>query len=147
MVQILVINGPNLNLLGTREPGVYGAVTLAGIEERLRARAGSRAELQFRQSNHEGDLVGWIHEAGRNGTGVILNAGAYTHTSIALRDAISGAGATVIEVHLSNVHARESFRHRSTIAPVARGVIAGFGPLSYDLALEALLDGREGACA
>ena len=139
MRSILVLNGPNLNLLGTREPGTYGSATLADVEERLRERAGDRAELAFGQSNHEGELVTWIQDAGRDGVGVILNAGAYTHTSIALRDAISGSGATVIEVHVSNVHARESFRHRSVIAPVARGVIAGFGILSYDLALEALL--------
>lgn len=139
MRSILVLNGPNLNLLGTREPGTYGSATLADVEERLRERAGDRAELAFGQSNHEGELVTWIQDAGRDGGGVILNAGAYTHTSIALRDAISGSGATVIEVHISNVHARESFRHRSVIAPVARGVIAGFGILSYDLALEALL--------
>ncbi|MFE1598397.1 type II 3-dehydroquinate dehydratase [Methylobacterium sp. ID0610] len=141
MPDIHVLNGPNLNLLGTREPGIYGALTLADIERRLRERAGGRAAITFRQSNHEGDLVTWIQEAGAVGAGVILNAGAYTHTSVALRDAISGAKAVVIEVHLSNVHARESFRHHSTIAPVARGVIAGFGPLSYDLALEALLAG------
>ena len=134
-----VLNGPNPNLLGTREPGIYGSTTLADIEQRLRARAGSRASLTFRQSNHEGDLVSWIHEAGAQGAGVVLNAAAYTHTSIALRDAISGAKAEVIEVHLSNVHARESFRHHSTIAPVVKGVICGFGPLSYELALEALL--------
>jgi 3-dehydroquinate dehydratase-2 len=139
MRSILVLNGPNLNLLGTREPGTYGSATLADVEERLRERAGDRAELAFGQSNHEGELVTWIQDAGRDGVGVILNAGAYTHTSIALRDAISGSGATVIEVHISNVHARESFRHRSLIAPVARGVIAGFGILSYDLALEAFL--------
>ena len=93
----------------------------------------------FRQSNHEGELVTWIQEAGAAGAGVILNAGAYTHTSLALRDAISGARARVVEVHLSNVHAREAFRHHSLVAPVAQGVICGFGPLSYDLALEALL--------
>lgn len=139
MRSILVLNGPNLNLLGTREPGVYGATTLADIETRLAERAGERAQLSFGQSNHEGELVGWIQEAGQNGVAVILNAGAYTHTSVALRDAISGSGAMVIEVHISNVHARESFRHRSLIAPVCRGVIAGFGPLSYELALEALL--------
>lgn len=139
MRSILVLNGPNLNLLGTREPGTYGSATLADVEERLRERAGDRAELAFGQSNHEGELVTWIQDAGRDGVGIILNAGAYTHTSIALRDAISGSGASVIEVHISNVHARESFRHRSLIAPVARGVIAGFGILSYDLALEALL--------
>ncbi|ACA19086.1 3-dehydroquinate dehydratase, type II [Methylobacterium sp. 4-46] len=141
MRSIHVLNGPNLNLLGTREPGIYGALTLADIEARLRARAADRVALTFRQSNHEGDLVTWVQEAGAAGAGVILNAGAYTHTSVALRDAIAGAKAQVIEVHLSNVHARESFRHHSYIAPVARGVIAGFGPLSYDLALDALLAG------
>jgi 3-dehydroquinate dehydratase-2 len=140
MRQITILNGPNLNLLGVREPGIYGSLTLADIEARLVERAGTRATLSFHQSNHEGELVTWVQEAGAAGAGVILNAGAYTHTSIALRDAISGAKAELIEVHLSNVHAREGFRHRSLIAPVARGVIAGFGPLSYDLALEALLD-------
>jgi 3-dehydroquinate dehydratase-2 len=139
MRTITILNGPNLNLLGVREPGVYGTLTLGDIEKRLVARAGSRASLSFKQSNHEGELVTWIQEAGLSGAGVILNAGAYTHTSVALRDAISGAKAEVIEVHLSNVHARESFRHHSFISPVCRGVIAGFGPLSYDLALEALL--------
>lgn len=137
---IHVINGPNLNLLGTREPEVYGRETLVEIELRLSEIAGkANIPIQFRQSNHEGDLVDWIQEAGGAGAGVILNAGAYTHTSIALRDAISGSGAHVIEVHLSNVHAREHFRHRSLIAPVARGVILGFGSLSYDLALQGLL--------
>jgi 3-dehydroquinate dehydratase-2 len=136
---IHILNGPNLNLLGTREPGIYGALSLGEIERRLRERAGERAVLTFRQSNHEGDLVDWVQEAGLEGSGIILNAGAYTHTSLALRDAISGAKADVIEVHLSNVHAREGFRHRSWIAPVARGVICGFGALSYDLALEAFL--------
>jgi 3-dehydroquinate dehydratase-2 len=140
MHDITVLNGPNLNLLGIREPGVYGTLTLKDVEERLRGRAGSRATLSFRQSNHEGDLVTWIQEAGASGAGVILNAGAYTHTSVALRDAISGAKANVIEVHLSNVHARESFRHHSYISAVAKGVIAGFGALSYELALEALLE-------
>ena len=139
MQEIYVLNGPNLNLLGTREPGIYGSMKLGDIERRLIERAGTRADLTFRQSNHEGDLVEWIQEAGAKGAKVILNAAAYTHTSVALRDAISGAKAEVIEVHLSNVHAREAFRHHSFIAPVVRGVIAGFGPLSYELALEALL--------
>lgn len=141
MRRILVLNGPNLNLLGTREPGIYGTRTLADVERRLTERAGARAAIDFRQSNHEGELVTWIQEAGAAGAGVILNAGAYTHTSVALRDAISAAKAEVIEVHLSNTYAREAFRHHSYISAVARGVIAGFGPLSYDLALEALLDG------
>ncbi len=138
---IHVLNGPNLNLLGTREPGTYGRHTLADIEAGLAARAGAHGvTLRFAQSNREGDLVSWIQEAGLAGEPVILNAGAYTHTSIALRDAITGTGATVIEVHLSNIHAREGFRHRSMIAGVARGVICGFGAASYDLALQALLD-------
>ncbi len=137
---IHVINGPNLNLLGSREPEVYGSETLADIEARLSALAAQAGvAIVFRQSNHEGDLVDYIQEAGRAGAGVILNAGAYTHTSIALRDAITGSGARVIEVHLSNVHAREHFRHRSMIASVARGVILGFGSISYDLALQGLL--------
>jgi 3-dehydroquinate dehydratase-2 len=143
MPVIHVLNGPNLNLLGTREPATYGTMTLADIEVRLREKAEARgAEIVFRQSNHEGDLVTWLQEAGQAGVSVILNAGAYTHTSIALQDAIRGSGARVVEVHLSNVHARESFRHHSYISPVAVGVIVGFGVLSYDLALEALLSGE-----
>ncbi len=135
-----IIHGPNLNLLGTREPAVYGSETLADVEARLgKAAAAAGVELVCRQSNHEGDLVDWIQAAGRAGQGVVLNAGAYTHTSVALRDAISGSGARVIEVHVSNVHARESFRHRSLIAPVASGIVVGFGTLSYDLALQGLL--------
>lgn len=137
--QILVLNGPNLNLLGRREPGIYGAKTLGDIEGELRTRAGTRTTLRFRQSNAEGELVTWVQEAGLAGEGVILNAGAYTHTSVAIRDAIKGSGAIAIEVHLSNVHAREDFRHHSFLAPVCRGVVAGFGDLSYHLALEALL--------
>ena len=135
-----VLNGPNLNLLGTREPAIYGRDTLATIEASLRGRAAAAGvDLVFRQSNHEGDLVGWIQEAGAAGAPVILNAGAYTHTSVALHDAIRGAGATVVEVHLSNTHAREPFRQASTISPVAKGVIMGFGARSYALALDALL--------
>ncbi len=139
MQEIFVLNGPNLNLLGTREPGIYGSTTLADIERRLADKAGARAKLTFRQSNHEGDLVAWIHEAGAKGAKVILNAAAYTHTSVALRDAISGVGAPTIEVHLSNVHGREGFRQRSLIAPVCVGVIAGFGVMSYMLGLDALV--------
>lgn len=140
MLAVHVINGPNLNLLGSREPEIYGGATLGEIETRLREICRSReVELVFRQSNSEGDLVDWIQEAGRAGASVILNAGALTHTSIALFDAIRGAQARVVEVHLSNVYARESFRHHSYISPAARGVIAGFGPLSYVLALEAVL--------
>ena len=139
MKTVYVLNGPNLNLLGAREPATYGAATLADIEKRLRALAdGQGVELVFRQSNNEGDLVSWIQEAGQAGAPVILNAGAYTHTSIAIHDAIRGAKADVVEVHLSNTHAREDFRHHSYISPVARGVILGFGARSYELALQSL---------
>lgn len=137
--RIVVINGPNLNLLGVREPGIYGAKTLADIEADLRASASGRVELQFRQSNSEGELVGFVQEAGLEGAGIILNAGAYTHTSLALADAVKASKARMVEVHLSNVHARESFRHHSYLSPVAVGVIAGFGDRSYHLALEALM--------
>ena len=140
MPAIYVLNGPNLNLLGTREPDVYGSTTLAQIEHRLRETCASRGyDLKFRQSNHEGDLLDWIHEAGAAGAPVVLNAGALTHTSIALPDAIKGAKATVVEVHLSNTHAREEFRRHSYLSPVCKGVILGFGPRSYDLAVDALL--------
>ncbi|WP_330084656.1 type II 3-dehydroquinate dehydratase [Methylocystis iwaonis] len=140
MSAVHVLNGPNLNLLGKREPGIYGSATLDDIRAQLDQRCSAKGvSLVFKQSNFEGDLVTWIQEAGAAGAPVILNAGALTHTSIALYDAIKGAQASVIEVHLSNVHARESFRHHSYISPVARGVIAGFGPLSYLLALEAIL--------
>lgn len=141
MTTIHVINGPNLNLLGSREPETYGRLTLADIETGLRALAGAHGvTLKFAQSNIEGELVTWVQEAGQAGEPIILNAGAYTHTSIALRDAIAGTGATVIEVHLSNVHAREPFRHHSNISAVARGVILGFGARSYELALRALIE-------
>lgn len=146
-IAVHILNGPNLNLLGQREPGIYGTLTLADIERRVRERAEAAGiELTFRQSNHEGELVTWIQEAGLAGAGVVLNAGAYTHTSVALRDAISGAKVPAVEVHLSNVHARESFRHRSLIAPVCIGVIAGFGPQSYLLGLDAVAQAmRDGA--
>ena len=135
---IHILNGPNLNRLGLREPGIYGAVTLADIEARARARAEERGfGLVFRQTNHEGELVDWLHEAA-DSAGIALNAGAYTHTSIALHDAIRSVDAPVIEVHLSNVFAREAFRHHSTISPVAAGVICGFGAESYLLAIDAL---------
>ena len=140
----LVLNGPNLNLLGTREPGVYGAQTLADVEASCRAACAQHGfVLDFRQSNHEGQLVDWIHEAGRAhaaGTlaGVVFNAGAYTHTSIALHDAIKGTGVPVIELHISNVHAREAFRHHSYISPAARGVIVGLDVPGYALAIAAL---------
>jgi 3-dehydroquinate dehydratase II len=140
MTSVHVLNGPNLNLLGTREPATYGAATLADIEKRLQARAKVlEIELVFKQSNIEGELVNFIQAAGLAGAGIILNAGAYTHTSVALRDAIKAVDALAIEVHLSNVHAREAFRHQSHIAPVAQGVICGFGPMSYELALDAIV--------
>jgi 3-dehydroquinate dehydratase II len=140
MKAVHVLNGPNLNLLGTREPDIYGHTTLAQIEAQLSALCQkSRVTLHFRQSNHEGELVTWVQEAGLAGEPVILNAGAYSHTSVALHDAIKAAKADVIEVHLSNIHAREGFRHRSLISPVARGVILGFGAFSYQLALQAFL--------
>jgi 3-dehydroquinate dehydratase II len=140
-IAVHVLNGPNLNLLGQREPGIYGTLTLADIERLVRERAaGTGVDLTFRQSNHEGELVTWIQEAGTARAGVVLNAGAYTHTSVALRDAISAAKVLAVEVHLSNVHARESFRHRSLIAPVCIGVIAGFGARSYLLGLDAIAE-------
>jgi 3-dehydroquinate dehydratase-2 len=140
MTSVHVLNGPNLNLLGTREPSTYGTATLADIEQRLQGRAKTLAvELVFKQSNIEGELVNFIHAAGLAGAGIILNAGAYTHTSVALRDAIKAVDALAIEVHLSNIHAREPFRHQSFIAPVVQGVICGFGPMSYELALDAIV--------
>jgi 3-dehydroquinate dehydratase II len=140
-----VLNGPNLNLLGTREPAIYGHETLAVIEARLAATCKARGvTLHFRQSNHEGELVTWIQDAGRAGEPIILNAGGYSHTSVALHDAIKGSNARVIEVHLSNIHARERFRRFSRISSVAYGVILGFGATSYDLALEALLSTAAG---
>ena len=144
MKTILILNGPNLNLLGTREPGVYGAQTLDDVEK-ICLDEGTKLGLSidFRQSNHEGQLIDWIQEAGRecaagNMLGVVFNAGAYTHTSIALHDAIKGANVPVIELHISNVHAREAFRHHSWISPVARGVMAGFGVQGYALAIAGL---------
>ena len=136
---VFVLNGPNLNLLGTREPEVYGSDTLDDIAVRLEERARPLGlAVDMRQSNHEGHLIDWLHEANAEGAkAVILNAGAYTHTSIALRDAIAAIAVPVIEVHLSNPHAREHFRHRSHVAPVAKGMIAGFGALGYELALDA----------
>ncbi len=136
---IHILNGPNLNRLGLREPGVYGAQTLSEIESLVRDHAASRGYgAVFRQSNHEGELVDWLHAA-NDSAGVVLNAGAYTHTSIALHDAIRSIDAPVVEVHISNVFAREAFRHHSTISPVARGVICGFGVHSYLLAVDALV--------
>ena len=136
---VLVLNGPNLNLLGTREPEIYGADTLDDVAVMLEDRAKELGlEIDVRQSNHEGHLVDWLHEAASRGAkAVILNAGAYTHTSIAIRDAIKAIAVPVIEVHISNPHARETFRHRSHVAPVAKGSITGFGIHGYALALDA----------
>ncbi len=139
-MRILYLNGPNLNLLGTREPEKYGRTTLPEIESRVRHRAAAlEVEIEFRQSNLEGELVDWVQQAKGQFDWIILNAAAYTHTSIALRDAIAAIQVPTIEIHLSNVHAREEFRHKSLIAPVCRGQITGFGANSYLLALEAVV--------
>jgi 3-dehydroquinate dehydratase-2 len=139
-MKILFLNGPNLNLLGQREPETYGRTTLADIEGQVRERARERGvEIDFRQSNSEGELVSWIQQAKGSADVIVLNAAAYTHTSVALRDAISGTGVPTIEIHLSNVHAREEFRHKSYIAAVCRGQITGFGVNSYLLALDAAI--------
>jgi 3-dehydroquinate dehydratase II len=136
---ILVLNGPNLNLLGVREPKTYGSETLADIEEACLERAAALdLAVDFRQSNHEGQLVDWIQEARESADGIIINAGAYTHTSIAILDALRACELPIIEVHLSNIFAREPYRHHSYISSVARGVICGFGAQSYILALDAI---------
>ncbi|EJX11216.1 3-dehydroquinate dehydratase, type II [gut metagenome] len=137
-MKIQIINGPNINLLGKREPSIYGAVSFEDYLAQLRS-AYPDVELLYFQSNVEGEMINRIHEVGFDYDGIILNAGAYTHTSIALQDAIRAVTAPVVEVHISNVHAREEFRHRSMIACACRGVICGFGLDSYRLALEALL--------
>jgi 3-dehydroquinate dehydratase-2 len=140
-MRVLFLNGPNLNLLGQREPEKYGRMTLTEIEALVRERAGKfGAEVEFRQSNLEGELVAWIQQSKGQFDAIVINAAAYTHTSIALRDAIIGTGVPAIEIHLSNIYAREEFRHHSTIAPVCLGQIAGFGPLSYVLGLEAAVN-------
>ena len=144
MTSVLVLNGPNLNLLGTRKPEVYGSTTLADVEKLCRAE-GDRLglEVAFRQSNWEGQIIDWIHEEGRavkagTSIGAVYNPGAHTHTSVAIRDAIEGVSLPVIECHISNVHAREEFRHHSFVSPVARGIVIGFGVLGYTLALNGL---------
>ena len=139
-MHLLLLNGPNLNLLGQREPGIYGSGTLASIEDRLRQEASiAGAKLECFQSNFEGALVERIHQAMGTSQGILINAGAYTHTSIALRDALLGVAMPYVELHLSNTHARESFRHRSLLADKAIGVVCGFGPMSYSLALQGLI--------
>ena len=139
MPTAFILNGPNLNLLGVRDPSVYGHDTLADIEERCLARAaGLDLQIEFRQTNHEGQLVDWIQEARESAEGVILNAGALTHTSVAVFDALSAAGLPVIEVHLSNIFRRESFRHHSYVSLAANGVICGLGAQGYELALDAI---------
>lgn len=138
---IFVLNGANLNLLGVREPSIYGADTLDDVKQRTQARAETLGVgIDFRQSNHEGQLVDWIQEARTQASGIILNAGAYTHTSVAILDALTAAEKPVIELHLSNVFRRESFRHHSYVSPAARGVICGFGAKGYELAVEAMVD-------
>ena len=144
MKTALILNGPNLNLLGTREPAVYGSQTLSDVQALCQTACDAHGfALDFRQSNAEGELVDWLHEAGRMHAagqlaGVVLNAGAYTHTSVALHDAIKGTGITLIELHISNVHAREAFRHHSFISPAAKAVMAGFGVQGYALAIAGL---------
>jgi 3-dehydroquinate dehydratase-2 len=138
---LLVIHGPNLNLLGSREPAVYGSVSLDAIDAVL-TNLGTTlgAEVVCRQTNHEGTILDWLHETRGTFDGVVINPGGYTHTSVAIRDAIAGVGTPCVEVHLSNIHAREEFRRQSRIAPVCVGVVTGFGPRSYSLGLRALID-------
>ncbi|WP_017726998.1 type II 3-dehydroquinate dehydratase [Halalkalibacterium ligniniphilum] len=143
MKKIVVLNGPNLNRLGLREPHIYGHETLKDVETKLEHFAETQGCIvQCKQSNHEGQIIDWLHEAGEQADGVVLNPGAFTHYSYAIRDAIASISIPVIEVHLSNVHARESFRHTSVTAPVTKGQIIGFGTLGYQLAIAALVEGE-----
>ena len=140
-MRILVLNGPNLNLLGTREPQTYGTATLADIEALCRAEAARQAlDLDFRQSNHEGELVAWIQEAREGTDGLVINPAAYSHTSVAIHDALRMLDTPIIEVHLSNIHTREAFRHHSFVSSVATAVICGLGPLGYRVAIIALAE-------
>jgi 3-dehydroquinate dehydratase-2 len=139
--RILVLNGPNLNLLGAREPATYGTATLADIEALCRAEAGRLGlDIDFRQSNHEGELVTWIQEARGTAEGVLINPAAYSHTSVAIHDALRLLECPIVEVHLSNIHAREAFRHHSFVSAVATAVICGLGPLGYRVAITALAE-------
>jgi len=148
MNSVLILNGPNLNLLGTRQPDIYGSATLADVEQLCRSHgAGLGVAVECLQSNHEGALLDAIHAAKGVHLGIVLNAGAYTHTSIALHDAIASVELPVVEVHLSNIHAREAFRHHSFVAPVAVGQIAGFGTYGYVMALDALMQHVGGGSA
>lgn len=136
---IVILNGPNLNMLGTREPEIYGKTTLADIEKICtEAAKGLGFTITFKQSNHEGDLVDWIQEAGKSAAGLIINAGGYTHTSVAIHDALKTVTVPIIEVHLSNIYQRESFRHHSYISPMAKAVICGLGSKGYIVALETM---------
>jgi 3-dehydroquinate dehydratase-2 len=145
-MRILLINGPNLNTLGTREPEIYGTATLADIERAVAERAsGLGGELRAFQANGEGEMIDWLQREQKYADGLIINAGAFTHTSVALRDAVAACGLPAVEVHLSNVWKRESFRHDSLLSAVCRGVIAGFGPQSYLLAVDALVGILKGA--
>ncbi len=139
MPSILVLNGPNLNLLGTRQPEIYGATTLADIEALCRQTADELGlDVAFQQSNHEGQLIDWMHGARGTHDGIVLNAGGYTHTSVAIMDAVASVELPTVDVHLSNIHAREDFRHRSFLVKACLGQIAGFGAMSYALAIRAL---------
>ncbi len=139
-MKVLFLNGPNLNLLGKRQPEIYGTTTLADIEAQVRQRAAADgAEIEFRQTNDEGQLVTWVQQAAGSFDALVINAAGYTHTSVALRDALAASPVPAVEIHLSNIHAREEFRHNSIIAPVCKGQICGFGNASYSLGLAAAI--------